>query len=87
MTTPLEKIAEEKNGNYQSSLKGGGGGVPPIGKRPIYSRFFILKASLSHAYKGLGNAICHFLNIVQECQNFALIFRLVPLMQYSCFNC
>ena len=25
MTTPLEKIAEEKNGNYQSSLKGGGG--------------------------------------------------------------
>ena len=39
MTTPLEKIAEEKNGNYQSSLKGGGG-VPPIGKRPIYFRFF-----------------------------------------------
>ena len=28
MTTPLEKIAEEKNGNYQSSLKGGGGGTP-----------------------------------------------------------
>ena len=23
MTTPLEKIAEEKNGNYQSSQKGG----------------------------------------------------------------
>ena len=39
MTTPLEKIAEEKNGNYQSSLKGGGG-VPRIGKRPIYFRFF-----------------------------------------------
>ena len=41
MTTPLEKIAEEKNGNYQSSLKGGG-------KRPIYFRFFLLKASLSN---------------------------------------
>ena len=39
MTTPLEKIAEEKPGNYQSSLKGGGGGVPRIGKRPIYFRF------------------------------------------------
>ena len=47
MTTPLEKIAEEKTGNYQSSLKGGGGGVPLIGKRPIYFRFFLLKASLS----------------------------------------
>ena len=48
MTTPLEKIAEEKNGNYQSSLKVGGGGIPPIGKRPIYFRFFLLKASLSN---------------------------------------
>ena len=47
MTTPLEKIAEEKNGNYQSSLKGGGG-VPRIGKRPIYIRVFLLKASLSY---------------------------------------
>ena len=28
MTTPLEKIAEEKTGNYQSSLKEGGGGTP-----------------------------------------------------------
>ena len=37
-------------------------------------------SGISHAYKGHGNAICHFLNIVQECQNFALIFRLVPLM-------
>ena len=46
MATPLEKIAEEKNGNYQSSLKGGGG-VPHIGKRPIYFRFFLSKASLS----------------------------------------
>ena len=45
MTTPLEKKAEEKTGNYQSSLKGGGG-VPRIGKRPIYFRFFLLKASL-----------------------------------------
>ena len=27
MTTPLEKIAEEKTGNYQSSE--GGGGAPP----------------------------------------------------------
>ena len=43
MTTLPEKIAEEKKGNYQSSLKGGG--VPPIGKRPIYFRFFRLKAS------------------------------------------
>ena len=25
MTTPLEKIAEEKKGNYQSLQKGGGG--------------------------------------------------------------
>ena len=41
MTTPLEKIAPEKNGNYQSSVKGGrGAGVPLIGKRPIYVRFF-----------------------------------------------
>ena len=48
MTTPLEKIAEEKTGNYQSSLKGRGGGVPHIGKRPIYFRFFLLKASLMH---------------------------------------
>ena len=45
MTTPLEKIAEEKTRNYQSSLKGGWG-VPPIGKRPIHFRFFLLKASL-----------------------------------------
>ena len=66
MTTPLEKIAEEKTGNYQSSLKGGGGGVPLIGKRPIYFRFFLLKASLSnvvfsHAYtfKELL-LLCHF---------------------------
>ena len=36
-------------------------------------------SGISHAYKGRGNAICHFLNIVQECQNFALIFKLVPL--------
>ena len=49
MTTPLEKIAEEKAGNYQSSLKGGGG-VPPIGKRPIYYRFFLLKASLTDGH-------------------------------------
>ena len=46
MTTPLKKIDEEKNGNYQSSLKGGEG-VPPVGKRPIYFRFFLLKASLT----------------------------------------
>ena len=45
MTTPLEKIAEEKTRNYQSSLNGGGG-VPHTGKRPIYFRFFLLKASL-----------------------------------------
>ena len=47
MTTPLEKIAEEKTGNYQSSLKEGrGAGVPLIGKKTIYFRFFLLKASL-----------------------------------------
>ena len=51
MTTPLEKIAEEKNGNYQSLLKGGGGGAPLIGKRPIYFRFFLLKASLREVLK------------------------------------
>ena len=44
MTNPLDKITEEKNGNYQSSLKGGGW-VPHIGKRPIYFWFFLLKAS------------------------------------------
>ena len=43
-------------------------------------------SGISHAYKGRGNAICHFLNIVQECQATTLILRLVPLMQYSCFN-
>ena len=42
MSTPLEKIAEEKTGNYQSLLKGGGG-VPPIGKRPIYFWVFFLR--------------------------------------------
>ena len=52
MTTPLEKIAEEKTGNYQSSLKGGGGGLR-IGKRPIYFRFFLLKASLTYMRKDL----------------------------------
>ena len=41
-----KKRSEEKTGNYQSSLKGGGG-VPHIGKRPIYFRFFLLKASLN----------------------------------------
>ena len=41
MTTPLEIIAKEKNGNYQSSLKGGG--VPRIGKITIYFRFFSLE--------------------------------------------
>ena len=64
MTTPLEKIAEEKTGNYQSSLKGGGGGVPHIGKRPIYFRFFLLKASLRHraeSYKYLQD--CLFVNL------------------------
>ena len=53
MTTPLEKIAEEKTGNYQSSLKGGGG-VPRIGKRPIYFRFFLLKASLNLTAREAG---------------------------------
>ena len=39
MTTPLEKIAEEKNGNYQSSLKGGGGGTPYWYKTNIFPVF------------------------------------------------
>ena len=47
MTTPHEKIAEEKNGNYQSSLKGGGeGGYPILVKDQYISVFFLLKASL-----------------------------------------
>ena len=40
MTTPLEKIAEEKTGNYQSSLKGGGGGYPELVKDQYISGFF-----------------------------------------------
>ena len=40
MTTPLEKIAEEKTGNYQSSLKGGGGGYPGLVKDQYISGFF-----------------------------------------------
>ena len=40
MTTPLKKIAEEKNGNYQSSLKGGGGGDPGLVKDQYISVFF-----------------------------------------------
>ena len=43
----------------------------------------MLVTLLSHACKGCGSAICHFLNIVQEYQNSALILRLVPLVQYS----
>ena len=39
MTTPLEKIAEEKTGNYQSSLKGGGGGYPILVKDQYISGF------------------------------------------------
>ena len=45
MTTNPGKIAEEKNRNLPI-LAIGGGGVPPIGKRPIYFQFFLLKASL-----------------------------------------
>ena len=40
MTTPLEKIAEEITGNYQSSLKGGGGGYPGLVKDQYISGFF-----------------------------------------------
>ena len=39
MTTPHEKIAKEKNGNYQSSLKGGGGD-PVLVKDQYISGFF-----------------------------------------------
>ena len=40
MTTPLEKVAEEKNGNYQSSLLEGGGGNPLLVKDQYISGFF-----------------------------------------------
>ena len=50
MTNPPRKN-EEKKGNYQSSLNGRGGGYPPIGKRPIYFRVFLLKASLKGPVK------------------------------------
>ena len=40
MTTPLEKIAEEKNGNYQFLLKGGGGGYPILVKGQYISGFY-----------------------------------------------
>ena len=40
MTTPLEKIAEEKTGNYQSLLKGGGGGTLVLVKDQYISVFF-----------------------------------------------
>ena len=58
MTTPLEKIAEGKTENYKSLLKGGGAGVPPIGKRPIYFRFFLLKASLMET---ISLSLCSFI--------------------------
>ena len=35
----------EKNGNYQTSLMGGG--YPHFGKTPNYFRFFLMKASLT----------------------------------------
>ena len=41
MTTPLEKKAEEKNGNYQSSLNGGGGGQPLLVKDQYISGFLL----------------------------------------------
>ena len=40
MTTPLEKIAEEKNENYQSTLKGERGGTPLLVKDQYISVFF-----------------------------------------------
>ena len=40
MTTPLEKIAEEKTGNYQSLLKGGGGGGDPVLVKDQYISVF-----------------------------------------------
>ena len=51
--TPLptpKKVAKDKNGNYQSSLNGGGGDTP-VGKRTIYFRLSLLKASLSFTGK------------------------------------
>ena len=74
MTTPLEKIAEEKTGNYQSSLKGGGGGVPRIGKRPIYFRFFLLKASLTEKMK-----FSHMLYKHQRCGDRIMLSRPVRI--------
>ena len=74
MTTPLEKIAEEKKRNYQSSLKGGG--VPPIGKRPIYFRGFLLKASLTGKDKlRLGLHPAKFKLIVE----FRFVLKLVEV--------
>ena len=46
MTTPLEKIAEEKNGNYQSSLKRGGWGYPGLVKDQYISGFFFWRLPL-----------------------------------------
>ena len=42
MTPPLEKIAEEKNGNYQSSLKGVGGGGYPLAENTVEIKFLPL---------------------------------------------
>ena len=40
MTTPLKKIAKEKNVNYQTSLKWGGGGTALLVKDQNISFFF-----------------------------------------------
>ena len=34
-------------------------------------------SGISPSYKCCGNAVCHFLNHVQECQNIAFILRMV----------
>ena len=59
MTTPLEKIAKEKTGNYQSSLKGEGGG-PPISKRAIYFQFFSFEGFPANVFYVLVAEKCTF---------------------------
>ena len=47
MTTPWENCRGKNRKFTNPRYWGDGGGVPPIGKRPIYFRFFLLKASLT----------------------------------------
>ena len=55
MTTPRENSRGKKR--KFTNPRYGGGGDPPIGKRPIYFRFFLLKASLM-GFAGGATRIC-----------------------------